>query len=236
MAIRMLIDLSLGQLFHLDRAVDLTRLAEWIETDIKGRNRIEHGAGFLLDQPLGFADLYGSVLHGLDEVLEQADARLVLTVDSDVQVPDRDLLDYMVDITSAPPYFDIVASHLDFRLGNGMADLLIARADVREVIARQLENGASCKLAADLAEAITDELNPGRRAAFDIGRIETWKTRRGAENFDIWFAGLGDTRSRSFAVALAVLNGLALRRCCKGRAGALPPIRATAVYGDGFRR
>ena len=46
-AIRMLVDLSPGPVFHLDSAVDLARLADWIETDLKGRDRIEQGAGFL---------------------------------------------------------------------------------------------------------------------------------------------------------------------------------------------
>jgi hypothetical protein len=209
LAIRMLIDLSPRQLFHLDRAVDLTRLAEWIETDLRGRDRIEHGAGFLLDQPLGFTDLYGSVLQGLEEALEQADARLVLTIDSGVQMPDRDLLDYVVDLAAAPSYFAIVASHLDFRLGHGMADPVITTAGVREEIEQQLAEGASCKLAAELAEAIAAEwdLADGEHQ-FDPGVIRTWRSRRGTENFDIWFAELGDTRARSFAVALAILNGL----------------------------
>jgi hypothetical protein len=143
LAIHMLIDLSPGPVFHLDRAVDLTRLAEWIETDLRGRNRIEQGAGFLLNQPLGFASLYGSVLQGLDEALERADARLVVTIDSDVRVPDRDLLDYIVDVTSAPGYFGIVASHLGLRLTKELADHLIARADVQDVITRELEDGGS---------------------------------------------------------------------------------------------
>ena len=217
LAIHMLIDLSPGPVFHLDSAVDLTRLAEWIETDLKGRDRIEQGAGFLLNQPLGFANLYGSVLQGLDEALEQADARLVLTIDSGVRVPDRDLLDYIVDVTSAPDYFDIVVSHLRFRLTKEVADHLIAPADAKDVITRQLGDGASCKLAADLAEAIAAEWDASDdEHEFDIKRIESWKSQRGAEDFDIWFADLGDTRSRSFAIALAVLNGLPYDAVAKG--------------------
>jgi hypothetical protein len=238
LAIHMLIDLSPGAMFHLDRAVDLTRLAEWIETDLTGRNRIEQGAGFLLNQPLGFANLYGSVLQGLDEALERADARLVLTIDSDVRVPDRDLLDYIVEVTSAPDYFGIVASHLRLRLTKELADHLIARADVRDVIARQLADGASCKLAADLAEAIAAEWDTSDdEHEFDIKKIESWKSQRGAEDFDIWFAELGDTRSRSFAIALGVLNGLPYDAVAKGarelyRAFDKPPYLLTASADD----
>ena len=191
LAIRMLIDLSPGPVFHLDRAVDLTRLAEWIETDLKGRNRIEQGAGFLLDQPLGFANLYGSVLQGLEEALEQADARLVLTVDSGVQVPDRDLLDYIVDITSAPPYFDIVASHLDFRLETGWQIMLIARAGVQEEISRQLEDARPARWPPPGRGHRGRMGSPDDEHEFDIGKIGSWKSQRGAENFDIWFADWG---------------------------------------------
>ena len=120
-AIRMLVDLSPGPVFHLDSAVDLARLADWIETDLKGRDRIEQGAGFLLNQPVSFASLYGSVLQGLDEVLERADARLVLTIGSDVPVPDHDLFDYIVDFTSVPKCLDIVTSHLGLRLTKEVA-------------------------------------------------------------------------------------------------------------------
>jgi molybdopterin-guanine dinucleotide biosynthesis protein A len=206
-AIRMLIDLCPGPLIHLDRAVDLARLAEWIETDLNGKDRIEQGAGFVLDQPTDFASLYGSVLQGLDDALARAQARLVLTVGSDVPLPDSDLFDYVVDLTSEPSYDDIVASHLRFRLTSDQADRLLARADIREAIAEQLAAGASCKLAAGLAEAIADDAADADHE-FDVGRIRAWRSRRGAEDFDTWFAGLGDTRSRCFAIALAVLNGL----------------------------
>jgi hypothetical protein len=217
LAIRMLIDLSPGPVFHMDRKVDLSWLAGRIETDPKGRNRIERGAGFLLNQPLGFANLYGSVLQGLDEALEQADARLVLTIDSDVRIPDRDLLDYIVDVTSAPDYRDTVASHLCLRLTKEVADSLIARTDVQDMITRQLEGGTSCKLAARSAEAIAAEWDTSDdEHEFDIKRVESWISQRGAEDFDIWFADLGDTRSRSFAIALAVLNGLPYDAVAKG--------------------
>ena len=64
-------------------------------------------------------------------------------------------------------------------------------------------------LAAELAEAIAEEADrAGAADGFDVLHIKAWRSRRGAEDFDIWFAGLGDTRTRSFAIALAVLNGL----------------------------
>jgi len=209
LATYMLIALSRGSVFHLDSAVDLARLAEWIETDLKGQDRIEQGAGFLLNQPAGFGGLYASVLQGLDDVLERADARLVLTIGSDVPVPDQDLFDYIVDFSWVPKYSEIVNSHLGLRLTREPADRLLTQPDVPPAIARQLENCGSCKLAADLAEFIAYEFELlAGGEIFDVQKIDSWSSQRGKEDFDIWFAGLGDTRSRSFAIALAVLNGL----------------------------
>jgi hypothetical protein len=208
-AVRMLTELSPGPLYQLDSAVDLAQLAELIETDIDGRDRIEQGAGFLLNQPANFARLYGSVLQSLDEALDRADARLVLTVGSSVPVPDHDLFDYIVNVHSVPKYRDIVASHLRLRLSADEAGPLLARTDVQEVIDGQLAGDASCKLAADLADAIVAQADASDdEDGFDIEKIKTWNEQRGAEGFDTWFAGLADTRTRSFAVALAVLNGL----------------------------
>ena len=209
LAIRMLIDLNpTSSLFQLDSAVDLVQLAELIETDLKGRDRIEQGAGFLLNQPANFGRLYGSVLQNLDDALDRADARLVLTVSSGTPVPDQDLLDYVVNVNSVPKYDNIVASHLRL-LSPDQADLLLARSDVREFIEARLAADASCKVAADLAEAIASAADAADdEDGLDIEKIRIWDEQRGAEGFDTWFVGLGDTRTRSFAVALAVLNGL----------------------------
>ena len=208
-AIRMLVDLSPGPLFHLDSSVDLAQLAELMETDLTGRDRIEQGAGFLLNQPSNFAGLYGSVLQNLDEALDRADARLVLTIDSGAPVPDQDLFDYIVNVDATPKYKQIVESHLRLRLPDDEAGVLLSRTDVQEVIGGRLATDASCKLAADLADAIAAEADASDdEDRLDIEKIRTWNEQRGAESFDTWFAGLGDTRTRSFAVALAVLNGL----------------------------
>jgi hypothetical protein len=208
-AIRLLIDLNPGSLFHLDSQVDLSRLAEFIETDLKGRDRIEQGAGFLLNQPQDFTNLYSSVLQGLEEALEHAQARLVLTVGSEIPVRDPDLFNFIVDLAGIPTYSDIFASQLRFRVAGDVADDMLSRDDVKSLLREQLTSDASCKLVADLAEAIADEADSvNGEHAFDIEKVKVWKTRRVAEDFDIWFASLGDLQSRSFAIALAVLNGL----------------------------
>ena len=103
-ATRMLIDLCQGPRFQLDSAVDFAELAESIRTDLGGRDRIEQGAGFLLNQPSNFGGLYASVLQRLEEALDRADARLVLTIDSTEPLPDPDLVDYIVNVHSVPRY------------------------------------------------------------------------------------------------------------------------------------
>jgi hypothetical protein len=202
-------DMSTAPIFLLDSHEDLTRLADKIETNLEGRNRIERGAGLILIQPTSFTSLYGSILQGLDEALTRAEARLIITVDSAVSVSDQDLRDYIVEVTDTPDHSAITTAHLTYRAGGELADQLLARDDVKREIAQQLATEPSCKLASELAEAIKAEADrAGSVAAFDVAGIQAWRSRRGAEDFDIWFADLGDTRSRSFAIALAVLNGL----------------------------
>jgi hypothetical protein len=207
-AIRMLLDLDATQLFQLDARLDMTRPADWIETDLQGRNRIEQGAGFILVQPVSFTSLYGSVLQSLEESLSRAQARLIITTDSAVSVADQDLREYVVDLSSAPDYHEVTAARLRYRVGAEVAEQLLARSDIEEEIGQQLADEPSCTLAAELAEVIAKEADrAGGANEFDVGAIKVWRSRRGAENFDIWFADLGDTRTRSFAIALAVLNG-----------------------------
>ena len=208
-AIRMLLDLGATQLFQLDARLDLTRPADWIETDLQGRDRIEQGAGFILMQPASFTSLYGSVLQGLDEALSRAQARLIIATDSAVSVTDQDLREYLVDLSGTPDYYAVTTARLTYRLGADAAEQLLARNDIRDEIAQQLADEPSCMLAAELAEAIAEEADRvGTADDFDVAAIKVWRSRRGAESFDIWFAGLGDTRTRSFAIALAVLDGL----------------------------
>ena len=208
-AIRMLLDLGVTHLFQLDARLDLTRPADWIETDLQGRDRIERGAGFILMQPASFSSLYGSVLQGLDEALRRAQARLIITADSAVSVADQDLREYMVELSGAPDYHAVTAERLKYRLGADAADQLLTRSDIRDEISQLLADEPSCMLAAELAEAIAEEADrAGTADGFDVAAIKAWRSRRGAETFDIWFAGLGDTRTRSFAIALAALNGL----------------------------
>ena len=83
---------------------------------------------------------------------------------------------------------------------------------VRAAIDQQLATGASCQLAADLAEVVSAAVadisaDDDPDLALDIDKIGSWRSQQRAASFDVWFAELGDTRTRCFAIALAVLNG-----------------------------
>jgi hypothetical protein len=207
LAIHLLLD-SVSRLFQIDQSADLARLREWIEAGDGEDQRIDRNAGFILDHPSGVANLQSSVLQGLEEALFRADARLVLILGSEVMVTDE-LHDYVIDVASAPDCDEIAASHLRFLAGREMAERLLGRSDIREFISQELGANATCRLAAELAAELADDVSAASDTGIvDIARIKAGRLRRGAETFDLWFTGLEDTQSRCFAVALAVLNGL----------------------------
>ena len=218
-AIRLLQGVGTGRFYHLDSATDLTRLAESLESGGAESDGIDHGAGFVLNRPIAFGALRGSILQGLEEALLRAEARLVLTVDSEDSIPDEDLIDYIVAIPGGPPYPEVVANHLRWLIEERAADRLLGLAPISEVVAEQLERRASCQMAARLARTIADEFEAAPGTDADPGRIRDRMSRHGAEDFEIWFISLGDSETRCFAMALAVLNGLAYERVADAARG-----------------
>jgi hypothetical protein len=212
-AIRLLLPLR-GRLFLLDDTADLARLAESLESggaaDADGPS-IERNAGFILNHPAGFAGLRGSALQGLEEALLRANARLILTVDGESVPHDQDLMDHFVELPAAPAHREVVSSHLRWRLGDGSrAERLLAREEVQLLVDEQLDRHPTCELAAWLAEELADEFELDGTA--DLGRITDRISRRGAQDFEVWFASLRDAETRCLAIALAVLGGLAHER------------------------
>jgi hypothetical protein len=208
-AVRLLISEGAEHIFLLDDSITMSKISDAIETDLKGRDRIEKNAGFILNKPADFGNLHSSLLQQLEEPLTVAGARLIITVSTALLGSDNDLLDYIVDQTSRPEPQDIVASHLKYLLGAAKAESELARPEIDELIATALTPDSSCKSSADLADAIVGELYLAPNAqAIDTGRIRSQLTQRSSESFEIWFATLGDTWSMTFAIALAVLNGL----------------------------
>jgi hypothetical protein len=208
-AIRLLLGEGTGRIFRLDDSIKMSEIPDAIETDADGRHRIEEDAGFILNQPADFAALRSSLLERLEEPLSVAGARLIITVATAALGSDHELLGYVVNQTSRPDLPDIVASHLRHLLGAAKAESELARGEIAKLIAAVLSADSSCGSAAGLADAIVDELylNPDAQN-IDIDRIRARVSQRSSESFEIWFAALGDTWSTTFAIALAVLNGL----------------------------
>ena len=222
-AVRLLIGEGADRIFLLDDSIAMSKISDAIETDLKGRDQIEKNAGFVLNQPSDFGNLHSSLLQQLEEPLSVAGARLIITVSTAALGADNDLLDYIVDQTSRPDPRDIVTSHLSYLLGAAKAASELARPEIGELIEATLTPDSSCKSSADLADAIVGELYLAPDAqSIDTARISSQLAQRSSESFEIWFATLGDTWSMTFAVALAVLNGLPYEVVVRG---------AMALYG-----
>ena len=206
-AIRLL--MRSGRVYHLDDTIDLNQLAESVGKDGSPDGGIERDARFLLVRPVKFAELRAASLQRIDDALQRADARLALIIDG--QTPrDSDLLPYTVTLSGPPVHHEVLASHLRWRLGESLGDLVLEREDVQRIVERLLPRVDSCSLVARLAEWIAREYEIYGQV--DAERITRRLSQWGAEEFDIWFASLDDAETRCFAVALAVLGGLAHER------------------------
>ncbi|MGP4002735.1 hypothetical protein [Streptomyces sp. 8N706] len=206
MAVRLLLRGEDRPIYHLDSGVDLRSLAEQLEHSGAngGAGGIEPGAGFLLDRPADIGNLRGEVYEMVQGALAEAGASMVLTV-SGTAVADSELLTGVVDLAEPPDQRGIVTRYLDWRLGERTARRLLEREDMAELLDEQLAGAASCKLAADLAAVICEEHEAG---TLEADRIRARRARLEAEDFEIWAEGLREPAVRSFAFALAVLNGL----------------------------
>jgi hypothetical protein len=208
-AIRLLLGCGVERIYHLDRNVDFGSLAERLDPQAAGAaDRVDPGSAFLLDRPTDIAALRGWLLQGLESSLEHTDARLVLTVLPQAGMTDADLLDYVVDLTAPPGHRELVSRYLRWRLGDRRAGYLLADDLIGALLDEHLGADTTCKLAADLASAIVDAAETADSGLPDVARIRDQLARRGAEDFEIWIEGLHEPRLRSFATALAVLNGL----------------------------
>ncbi|WP_327403400.1 hypothetical protein OG194_27095 [Streptomyces sp. NBC_01288] len=202
MAVRLLLGACRGTLYHLDSGVDFASLAEQLEND---GGVIERGAGFLLERPDDIGNLGRETYEKVQGALSQADAWMVVTVAAG-ELADGELLAGVRDLTDAPQPLEVVRAHLRWRLGERDADRLLARDDVREVIADLVGGVPACRQAGDLAAAFSEQYD--LQGSVDLDRLREHRARLEAEDFEIWAEGLPDVGSRSFALALAVLNGL----------------------------
>ncbi|MEV5340319.1 hypothetical protein AB0K93_17860 [Streptomyces sp. NPDC052676] len=202
MAVRLLLGACRGTLYHLDGGVDLTSLADELEND---HGVIEPGAGFLLERPEDIGNLGRATYDKVQGALSQADAWMVVTVATG-DLADGELLAGVRDVTDAPQPMEVVRAHLRWRLGERDADRLLVRDEVREVIGELLGDLPACRQAGELAAALGEQYD--LYGAVDLDRLREHRARLEAEDFEIWAESLPDLATRSFAIALAVLNGL----------------------------
>lgn len=202
MAVRLLLGACQGTLYHLDGGVDLTSLADQLEND---SGVIEPGAGFLLERPEDIASLSRETYDKVQGALSQAGAWMVVTVAAG-ELADGELLAGVRDLSDAPQPWEVVRAHLRWRLGERDADRLMARDDVREVVTELLGDLPACRQAGELAAVMGEHVD--LYGGVDLDRLREHRARLEAEDFEIWAESLPDPATRSFALALAVLNGL----------------------------
>jgi hypothetical protein len=210
-AIRLLQTPSDRRIYNLDRDVDLQRFPHWLEGDAAKDNALPLDAGFLLCNPSGKAPLKGGVLHDLAATLDQRDARMVITVDADLVPADDEVGDFVVALGRHPPHQAVLREHLRWRLGKrpdadaGAVDRILAENDMCAFLRDTMTDDVPVKVAANLAMMIDQQFDG---IAVDMPRLRQQQAERVIEDFDIWFGALPDVRTRSMAIALAVLNGL----------------------------
>jgi hypothetical protein len=204
-AIRLTQTTTCERVYELDRQQGLDRLGQWLADDSGASQRIETGSAFIVDDPVGIATMRGYELRRFAEALSRHDSRLVLTLAADEAPSDGDLSRYLLDLAPPPPRRKILYSHLRYHLGSeARADALLERPDVDALVSELLIADCSCAQAARLAQIIAQEPDEG----LDVIRIrQRWGQQQ--DRVAIWFDGLGDVATRAFAIALAVLNGLA---------------------------
>lgn len=202
MAIRLLQTVETTVIYNLDPHIDLEKMAEQLT-----RGRMTRGAGFLLCLPEKSAQLNAYLFNSLEAALKAADARLVITMARDSPLGDSGLLQYEMNLPSAPPLREILRRHLGHWLDDeARAAVTLAEPEVAGLIAETLDReGMTCQVTADLARLLSRAGDP-----VDASKIKNLLLRRHADEFDTWFDNLDDLELWSFAIALAVLDGLPL--------------------------
>jgi len=239
MAIRLLQTVETAVIYELDPHTDLEKMAEQL-----AGGQVTRGAGFLLCLPEKADHLSAFLFHSLEAALKAADARLVITIAHDCSL--SGLVQYEMNLPSAPPLHEILRRHLGHWLDDeARAAAILEEPDVAGLVAETLDrDGATCQVTADLARLLSRAGDP-----VDAVKIRSMLRRRHADEFDMWFDGLDDLELRSFAIALAVLDGLPLedvadaagrlhRRLSSGTGIVLAPdgtLRVAGLPGDPFR-
>jgi hypothetical protein len=206
MAIRLLQWAGTDTIYNLDPLVDLDNLLAVIETNLDELRAAQRRVGFLLCQPRDSSPLRAFALQALERALQDIQAKLVITLRGEDSLRDDSLVPFVLPAAAGPiNYAGVVEQHLRWRLKNEhFAAALMSQPELSELVAQTLATRPSCQTGADLALIISQEVSD---TGVDVNRVRLRMARNREESFDIWFDGLHDTATRSFAIALAVLNG-----------------------------
>lgn len=205
-AIRLLASVNVDVIYELDARVELGRRVEQLTRELGDGGAVEGGAAFVLSQPSDVTTVHGRVLRDLDEVLARTDGRLILTVGHDTRLPDEDAMGYLIELPAWPDLREIVHRHLEWRVANRVPDWS-SRPEIVDVLDEFLPEIHTCERAALLGRIVSDEITDAG-GTISPDRVRARMVRQDLDNFDTWFADLGDVWLRSFAIALAVLDGL----------------------------
>jgi hypothetical protein len=194
-------------IYQINPEVDVAGLADSVAEQVAILSDGDKRVGFLLCQPTQAARLRGFTLQTLEEILYAARARLVITLPPAVRPADESLANYVVDLDQHPvDRWKIVTGHLGWRCAGPLAAQLTKSPAVRDLFEELMLDGLDCRAAADLAWIISSECTDDGQ--INVLRVRERLRRRQDESFDLWFDSLRDADERSFAVALAVLDGL----------------------------
>ncbi|MET8574259.1 HEAT repeat domain-containing protein [Streptomyces sp. NPDC005012] len=205
MAVRLLLGrCEASAVYHLDSAVDFSSLAEQLEDD---EGQVETGAGFLLDRPQDITGLDRQTYERVRGALSRARAWMVVTVAEGDPV-DGEILACVREVAeeTAPPPFQVVEAHVRRLLPGRTSERVLGVDGLEETVHDLLGGLPACRQAGELAAELCRQFE--EQGQVDLDRLREHRVRLEAEDFEVWAEGLPDTAARSFALALAVLNGL----------------------------
>ncbi|MFJ8206962.1 hypothetical protein [Micromonospora chalcea] len=203
-SVRLLQAVGVEKVYQLDERVDLDRLGAAIRRDADAGVVGPH-AGYLMCRSHLAEPLQARTVNQLEAALEDVSSWLVITVDDGgTKLGDEALLRYVVDLPSPPEQKAIFTEHLRWRLGRATAETVLGSPAVSELVDEVLAGPVSPGRAAALALALA----PGPDGSVDVERVRRRMQRRIDDEFEIWFESLTDLDNRTFAIALAALNGL----------------------------
>jgi hypothetical protein len=173
-------------------------------------DELKPSSGYLLDDLSNeaAAAVRGYDLDRLEAEFRRLGSRLVITVRPEVIFTDAAVDRYLVELGTRPDIREVFERHLRWRLGEqlgGLADELLARTDLGDLLTVELTEQAALGKAADIARLVAEHSNEPDTLVI---RLRQRLSRSDDIDFAGWFDGFGtDLRQRCTAISLAVFNG-----------------------------